>query len=302
MAEELDPSYYRAILESLPSGVYVVDRERRILFWNDGAEQITGYRRHEIIGRLWHDGLLMHCDEDNKLVCGSTCPLLATMHDGKPRVADISLRHKDGQRVPVRVRAVPIRDAYGTVIGAAETFDEHYAVPDLRGHPHSRTVQNHIEDLTGISDHQSTQSYLQAYLEDFAEDHTVFCVLSIALDEFDKFRTAHSVEAAHRILHAVALTLRRNLRECDVVGHWEESRFVILLADCPAAMVGRVAKMLMRVVGGAAISWWGDRLSVTVSIGGTAVCPEDTAESVVLRSEQALRSCLEAGGNGMEFI
>jgi PAS domain S-box-containing protein/diguanylate cyclase (GGDEF)-like protein len=293
MVEELDPSYYRAILESLPSGVYVVDRERRILFWNDGAEQITGYQRHEVIGRLCHDNLMVHGDEDT---------LLATIQDGTPRVSDIFLRHKDGQGVPVRVRAVAIRDAYGTVIGVAETFDEHYAGPDLRGHPHTRTVQNHLEDLTGISDHQSTQSYLQAFLEDFAEEHTVFSALSIAVDEFEKFRTAHSVEAAHRILHAVALTLRRNLRECDVVGHWEESRFVILLADCPAAMVGRVAKMLMRVVGGAAISWWGDRLSVTVSIGGTAVCPEDTPESVVLRSEQALRSCLEAGGNRMEFI
>ena len=302
MAEELDPSYYRAILESLPIGVYVVDPERRIRFWNDGAEQITGYRRHEIIGRLWHDDLLLHCDEDNNLLEGSACPLLATMHDGKPQVSEIFLRHKDGQRVPARVRAVAMHDAYGTVIGTAGTFDEHYSVPDLRGHPHTRTVQNHIEDLTGISDHQSTQSYLQAFLEDFAEDHKVFCVLSIAVDEFEKFRTAHSAEAAHRILHAVALTLRRNLRECDVVGHWEESRFVILLADCPAAVVGRVAKMLIRVVSGAAISWWGDRLSVTVSIGGTAVSAEDTAESVLLRSEQALRSCLEAGGNGMEFV
>jgi diguanylate cyclase (GGDEF)-like protein len=228
--------------------------------------------------------------------------LLATMQDGTPRVADILFRHKDGQGVPVRARTVSIRDAYGTVIGAAETFDEHYAGPELRGHAHTRAVQNHIEDLTGISDHASTQSYLQAYLEDFAEEHTVFCVLSIAVDEFEKFRTAHSAEAAHRILHAVAMTVRRNLRESDVVGHWEESRFVIILADCPAAMVGRVAKMLMRVVSRAAISWWGDRLSVTVSIGGTAVCPEDTAESVVLRSEQAVRSCLEAGGNRMEFI
>src|ERR1700732_4030777 len=102
MAEELDPSYYRAILESLPTGVYVVDPERRILFWNDGAEQITGYRRHEIIGRLCHGGPLMQCDENNKLLCESGCPLVATMHDGKPRVAEIFLRHKDGQRVPVR--------------------------------------------------------------------------------------------------------------------------------------------------------------------------------------------------------
>ncbi|HEV3330434.1 MAG TPA: PAS domain-containing protein [Bryobacteraceae bacterium] len=45
MTEDLDPSHYRAILESLSTGVYVVDRERKILFWNDGAERITGYLR-----------------------------------------------------------------------------------------------------------------------------------------------------------------------------------------------------------------------------------------------------------------
>jgi diguanylate cyclase (GGDEF)-like protein/PAS domain S-box-containing protein len=302
MPEELDPSHYRAILESLPNGVYVVDPERRILFWNDGAEQITGYLRHEIIGRLCHDNLLMHCDENSNVLCGCGCPLLATMHDGRPRDANVFLRHKDGQRMPVRVRAVPLRDAGGSVIGAAESFDEHYAAPDLRGHAHTRTVHNHLDELTGISDRPSTRSYLQAYLEDFVEDHTGFSVLSIAVDEFEKFRAAHSVEAAQRILHAVAVTLRRNLREGDVVGHWDEGRFVIILADCPAAMVGRVAKMLMRVVSGAAISWWGDRLSVTVSIGGTAVRAGDTVESVLLRAEQALRSCLEGGGSGMEFV
>ena len=40
---ELDPKPYRDILEGLPNGVYVVDRDRKILFWNDGAEQISGY-------------------------------------------------------------------------------------------------------------------------------------------------------------------------------------------------------------------------------------------------------------------
>ncbi len=41
-ARMLHQDLYRTVLENLPTGVYVVDRERRILFWNDGAEQITG--------------------------------------------------------------------------------------------------------------------------------------------------------------------------------------------------------------------------------------------------------------------
>jgi len=41
----LDQDVYRAVLESLATGVYLIDRERRILFWNHAAEQITGYLR-----------------------------------------------------------------------------------------------------------------------------------------------------------------------------------------------------------------------------------------------------------------
>ena len=34
----VDPEVYRAVLESLAIGVYLVDRERRIFLWNDGAD------------------------------------------------------------------------------------------------------------------------------------------------------------------------------------------------------------------------------------------------------------------------
>src|SRR5579872_3298422 len=99
MPEQLDPSHYRAILESLPSGVYVVDRERKLLFWNDGAERLTGYLRQEVIGRYCQDNLLMHCDLTYQGLCDSDCPLLATIHDGRPREAQLFLRHKEGERI-----------------------------------------------------------------------------------------------------------------------------------------------------------------------------------------------------------
>ena len=37
-----DPEIFRNILENLQTGVYVLDRDQNILFWNAGAERILG--------------------------------------------------------------------------------------------------------------------------------------------------------------------------------------------------------------------------------------------------------------------
>src|SRR5208282_2600710 len=124
MQSELNLEIYRAVLESVPMGVYLTDRKRQILFWNARAERITGYLGQEVIGRFCHENLLMHCDENQVALCGYECPLARAMQDGRAREANVFLRHKEGQRVPVHVSAVPLRDEFGAVIGAAEFFEE----------------------------------------------------------------------------------------------------------------------------------------------------------------------------------
>jgi two-component system, cell cycle response regulator len=49
------PEIFHVVLESLQTGVYFVDRNRRTLFWNEGAEKITGYLRHDGVGRFCRD-------------------------------------------------------------------------------------------------------------------------------------------------------------------------------------------------------------------------------------------------------
>ena len=115
MPLELNPEIYRAVLESVPVGVYLTDRKRQIVFWNASAERITGYLGQEVIGHFCHDNLLMHCDENQVALCDGACPLAQTMQDGRTREANIFLRHKEGQRVPVRVQAVPLRDEFGVI-------------------------------------------------------------------------------------------------------------------------------------------------------------------------------------------
>jgi len=59
--------------------------------------------------------------------------------------------------------------------------------------------------------------------------------------------------------------------------------------------------MLRRVVSVAAIPWWGDLLSVTISVGGSAAREDDSVDSLLARAEQALQSCLLKGGGGPEI-
>jgi PAS domain S-box-containing protein/diguanylate cyclase (GGDEF)-like protein len=292
-----DPEVYRTLLESMPNGVYLVDRERRILLWNEGAERISGYLRQEVMGCRCQDDLLVHCDENNAILCGAACPLMETMNDGRPRVADVFLRHKCGQRVPVRVRAVPIREPGGTVIGAAEVFDERVLLPETEEHPNSRAVHDSADPLTGIPDQESARRHLDGWLLDFADSHIPFALLMIAIDGLDGLRHSRGAGAAEAILRVAARTVSGNLRPSDVAGCWRKDRFAVILADCPAHALPRVAGMLQRILSAAAVSWWGDRISIAASMGSTAVIEGDTAETILARAEAALAASIAAGGN-----
>ena len=296
----LEPELFRTVLETLPTGVYVVDRERRILFWNDGAERITGYHRHEVIGRSCQDDLLVHCDAQRRVLCGSGCPLAATMHDGRPREADLLLRNKDGERTPVRVRAVPLRDESGAIIGAIETFDEPFSgvEPATNG---GASLAADQDDLTGLPLPAAIAEKIDAAVCGFLEFKVPAVVLCVEIDRLEQFQHGYGLLAAEALIRTVAHTVSRNVHPGDLVGRWSNNRFVAVLVGCPEEAARQAAGRLRRTVSLAAISWWGDRLSATVSTGGAIARPDDTAASLLSRAEEALERCLQEGGDRVTF-
>lgn len=114
-----------AILDALGDGVYVTDRERKILFWNRAAQKITGWTREDVVGRSCWDDVLVHIDKDGHRLCGHEfCPLHRSIVTGKRSGSPLTVfaQTRDGERVPVEVTVAPIRDASGQIIGGIETF------------------------------------------------------------------------------------------------------------------------------------------------------------------------------------
>jgi len=286
----------RTVLESLPIGVYVVDTDRRIVFWNDGAERITGYLRHEVIGRHCGPNLLEHCDETNAVLCGQHCPLVGTMHDGQRRDCSVFLRHKEGQRVPVRVQAVPLRDDFGHFLGAVECFDTRELLP--QGVDVQQFGMHHIvHSPTELPNPQKTLACLVAEIADFKESQIPFGVLVVRVDDLDRVLRTSGRSAVDSVSGVVVRTLAANLGPNDLVGLWSENYYVVMIKNCTVKALVRCAELLKGLIHAAAIPWWGDRLSVTVSIGGTLVHEGDTPESMIARADGNLKNLAEAGGD-----
>lgn len=119
-----DSDICRSILESLPTGVCVVDMQKKILLWSDGAERITGHLRHEVVGRSCIAEPLIHCNQPGCEFCSEECPLARAMKTSHAAESNGVLQHKSGYEVPVRLRAVPVRTPNGSIFGAVEVFED----------------------------------------------------------------------------------------------------------------------------------------------------------------------------------
>ncbi len=132
---ELTTPDIKAIIDALGDGVYVCDRDRRIIYWSKAAERITGWSEEDVVGRPCFDNVLCHVDKDGHQLCGEEyCPLHRAMitDTGSKGSLLVYAQGKDGQRVPMLVSVAPLRDAAGQVIGGVETFrDASTMVSDL---------------------------------------------------------------------------------------------------------------------------------------------------------------------------
>ncbi len=60
-------NFYRNRLDSINDGVYFVDLDRRITYWNKAAEVLSGYSEEQVIESKCSDNILVHTDDKGVL-------------------------------------------------------------------------------------------------------------------------------------------------------------------------------------------------------------------------------------------
>jgi diguanylate cyclase (GGDEF)-like protein len=104
------------------------------------------------------------------------------------------------------------------------------------------------------------------------------------------------------MLRIMEQTLTRGLRPTEVLGRWGDDEFLVVSLERTEAMPIEHAERLAGLARTAEFRWWGDRVSLTLSIGAAHMdCGNGTkTESSWLlleRARQAMQASVEAGGN-----
>ncbi len=262
----------------------MVDLQKKIVFWSDGAERITGHFRHEVVGRPCAGRTLLQCDQNTCEPCGSECPVGAAIQAAHPSEAECYLHHKQGHRIPVHVWAVPVRDAHGSIIAVLQSFEDHHQPEDGEQREDSLINSGCVDDITGIANHPIMQSHLRETLGTFAELQVPFGVLCLKLEGLDVFRANFGAEAASCMLRMVAHTLELAVWRTDHVGRWSDDQFLVILNGCSGDSLRAVGDRIGRMLANDGIEWWGEKRSLAVSIGLAAAQPGDSSESMLERA------------------
>jgi PAS domain S-box-containing protein len=204
--------FHKSLLDGLFEGVYFVDKDRRIVYWNKAAEAITGYRSDEVVGRSCASSILCHVDESGRQLCSTGCPLAQTMASRQRNLMHIYLRHAEGHRVPVRVAASPILDASSEVIGAVESFVEDSEWRSAIQRAAELEKYAFFDTLTELPNRRYLERTLEAKMEESRRYGWPCGVLVIDVDHFKRINDKYGHDTGDATLRMVARTLTGGLR------------------------------------------------------------------------------------------
>ena len=109
-------THYETILDSIADGVFTIDLDFNITYFNQAAEKITGVNKGQAIGQKCFDVFRAN-------ICQTSCVLHTTMQTGEQKInVPINILNSQGESVSASVSTSALLDESGQTIGGVEIF------------------------------------------------------------------------------------------------------------------------------------------------------------------------------------
>ena len=180
----LEAGFYKQLLDQLQVAVCFVDPQRRIRYWNGAAERLTGHSSGEVLGRHYDAGWLEHLDPEGCSLCHEDCPMGRSIEEGRPVRERLFLRHKDGRRICVDVRVMPLHDRDGRVKGGVEILSDATTSVVVESAFRQISEAADRDPLTGLANRRYLDRVLGRYLEQLERSGQPLSLIMSDLDHF----------------------------------------------------------------------------------------------------------------------
>ncbi len=297
LIKTINSDFFKNIVEYLNDGVALLDSQHKIFFWNQGAVNITGFTKAEILGHRCFENILIASDNGDLQICKNDCPVDKTMRDGKKRSFEAFIHHKEGYRLPVFMRIMPITDSDQKVIGSVETFYDTSPRVLIPQKAQELRKMGLIDPLTELGNKAYLEAQIMLKLDEMNKHHFPLGILLIDIDHFNAANEAHGTVVGDKILRMVARTLANNIRFYDIVGRWAGEQYLVIIYNIQETKLDLVANKLRLLVSQSNLQVGTKLLSVTVSIGATVAGLRDNTRTIMDRVDRLMRHSKKEGRN-----
>ena len=287
-------------LDAMEEGIAVLEDQSRVLFWNPAAAAMTGYLGADLLARplpvdFYRTDRHPHGAQESgrfvTLIDGTQDePEQATGWTNRPVL--VHLRHCEGHVLPAMLRRTPLRNALGRRIGTLLRF---HPVEEVDTLPHGDMDE---DDSKQVEHSQAEmEDRLDEAWQEWATGQVPIGLLWITVDQAAMLRRTHGGDASEAMLAIVERTLLHALRPTEILGRWGSNEFLVLCHERTPEMLMHHARHVVGLARTADFRWWGDRVSLTVSIGAAQATQDEKLANLLKRAQRAMQASQTAGGN-----
>lgn len=295
----MELSFYKTMLDYLYDGVYFVDKDRKIIYWNASAEILTGYSSNDIVGCYCYNNRLNHVNSKGVLLCrGELCPLAKTLEDGFLREEELYFQHKNGHRIPILVRISPVRNEENEIIGAVEVFSDNSSKSHLLEQLAQFKELSLMDSLTGLGNKRYVEIELSAKMNEMNKvGRPFFGVLFVDIDHFKRVNDQYGHDIGDKIIKMVAKTIQNSIGNKGISFRWGGEEFLAIINTSIKEQLYEIAERVRALTEQSAFQLGNDEIRVTISVGASQAQLSDTDEILVKRVDELLYLSKNLGRN-----
>lgn len=284
---------FSSAIEQIADAVMITDVDGRIEYVNPSFEEMTGYRRAEVLGRPSN---VLKSGKQGKAFYRR---LWETISRGDSFNEVIINRKKNGELYHEVKTITPLKDSAGRIthyISTAKDISDHMAIQERLEH------MAHHDALTGLPNRVLLQDRLDQLVARQEWNNRFIAVMFLDLDRFKMINDTLGHDVGDLLLKEVAHRLQACVRPGDTVARLGGDEFAIVLSDVAHKEdIDHVARKILAALKTPA-EIRGHELHVTTSIG-ISQCPGDatTVKGLLKNADVAMYQAKHRGKNNHQF-
>jgi diguanylate cyclase len=157
-----------------------------------------------------------------------------------------------------------------------------------------------IDPLTSLPNRAAWSERLEHEVHHWQQHGNTLLLAMLDLDHFKRINDNYGHLAGDKVLKIIASVLRKRLRGTDFIARFGGEEFVMLMPDTSLVTGAKLLETFRASIEACPFHFKGERVTITLSVGFTALKTAEHSDQALKRADQALYRAKNGGRNRVE--